>query len=37
MFPSDKIFTKTDTFTGYEQVDKSTREFNINHTACIGS
>ena len=35
--PSHMIFTKADTFTSDEQVDKLTREFNIHHISCIGS
>ena len=35
--PSEMIFTKDDTSTSYEQVDKLTREFNIHHRAYIGS
>ena len=35
--PSDIIFTKYDTSTSYEQVEKLTTEFNINYRACIGS
>ena len=35
--PSDTIFTKDDTYTSDEQVDKLTREFNIHYRACIGS
>ena len=34
---SDMIFTKDDTYTSDEQVDKLTREFNIHYRACIGS
>ena len=36
-FPSDMIFTKYDTYTSDEQVEKFTREFNIHYIACIGS
>ena len=36
-FPSDMIFTKSDASTNYDQVDKLTREFNINYRAFIGS
>ena len=36
-FPSDKIFTKADTSTSDEKVDKLTREFNFHYRACIGS
>ena len=36
-FPSDMIFTKDDTSTSDEQVEKLTREFNIHYRACIGS
>ena len=36
-FPSDMIFTKCDTSTSDEQVEKLTREFNIHYRACIGS
>ena len=32
----DMIFTKTDTSTSDEQVDKLTREFNNRYRACIG-
>ena len=35
--PSDKIFTKYYTSTSDEQVEKLTREFNINCRVCIGS
>ena len=35
--PSDMIFTKYGTSTSDEQVEKFTREFNINYRACIGS
>ena len=31
------MFTKADAYTSDEQVDKLTREFNINYRACIGS
>ena len=31
------IFTKYDTYTGDEQVEKLNREFNIHYRACIGS
>ena len=31
------IFTKTDTSTSDEQVEKLTREFNIHYRACISS
>ena len=34
---SDMIFTKADISTSDEQVEKLTREFNINYRACIGS
>ena len=33
--PSDMIFTKADTSTSDEQVEKLTREFNIHYRACI--
>ena len=33
----DMIFTKYDTSTSDEQVEKLTREFNINYRDCIGS
>ena len=36
-FPSDMIFTKDDTSTSDEKVEKLTREFNIHYKACIGS
>ena len=36
-FTSDMIFTKDDVYTSDEQVDKSTREFNIPYRACIVS
>ena len=36
-FPSDMIFTKDDTSTSDEKVEKLTREFNIHYRACIGS
>ena len=35
--PSDMIFTKQDVSTSDEQVEKLTREYNINYRACIGS
>ena len=35
--PSDMIFTKDDTSTSDEHVEKLTREFNIDYRACIGS
>ena len=35
--PSDMIFTKYDTSTSDEKVDKLTREFNIHFRYCIGS
>ena len=35
--PSDMIFTKDDTYTSDEQVEKLTREFNIHYRDCIGS
>ena len=35
--PSDMIFTKYDTFTSDEQVEKLTRELKIHYRACIGS
>ena len=31
------IFTKADTNTSYDQVEKLTREFNIHYRYCIGS
>ena len=31
------IFTKEDVSTSDEQVDKLTREYNINYRACVGS
>ena len=34
-FPSDMIFTKADTSTSDEQVEKLTREFNIHYRYCI--
>ena len=34
--PSDMIFTKTDTSTSDEKVEKLTRELNIHHRSCIG-
>ena len=36
-FPADMILTKEDVSTSDEQVDKLTREYNINYRACIGS
>ena len=36
-FPSDIIFTKNDTSTSDEQVEKFTREFIIHYRTCIGS
>ena len=35
--PADMIFTKDDTSTSDEQVDKLTREFKIRYRSCIGS
>ena len=35
--PSDMIFTKSDSSTSDEQVEKLTREFNIHYRACIGT
>ena len=35
--PYDMIFTKDDTSTSDEQVEKLTREFNIHYRVCIGS
>ena len=35
--PSDIIFTKYETSTSDEQVEKLTREFNIHYRYCIGS
>ena len=37
IFPYDMIFTKDDESTSDEQVDKLTRELNINYRACIVS
>ena len=34
--PSDMIFTKADTSTSDEKVEKLTREFNIHYRACNG-
>ena len=34
--PSDIIFTKYDTYTSDEQVEKLARKFNIHYRACIG-
>ena len=34
--PADVIFTKEDVSTSDEQVDKLTREYNIQYRACIG-
>ena len=36
-FSYDMIFTNEDVSTSDEQVEKLTREFNINYRACIGS
>ena len=36
-FPADMIFTKEDVSTSAEQVEKFTRELNIQYRACIGS
>ena len=36
-FPSDMKFTKYDTSTSDEQVEKFTREFNIHYRSFIGS
>ena len=35
-FPDDMIFTKEYVSTSDEQVEKLTREYNINYRACIG-
>ena len=35
--PYGMLFTKDDASTSDEQVEKLTREFNINYRACIGS
>ena len=35
-FPYDMIFTKSNSYTSDEKVEKLTREFNIHHRACIG-
>ena len=35
--PSDMIFTKEDVYTSDEQVEKLTREYNIQYRACISS
>ena len=35
-FPSDMILTKADESTSAKQIDKLTREFNIQYRACIG-
>ena len=35
--PSDIIFTKSDTSTSDEQVDKLTGEFNVHYRSCITS
>ena len=37
ILPSDMIFTKDNTYTRDEKVEKLTREFNIYYIACIGS
>ena len=37
ILPYDMIFTKADTSTIHEQVEKLTKEFNILYRACIGS
>ena len=37
IFPSDIIFTKADTYTSDEQVEKLTRGLNIHYRSCIGS
>ena len=34
--PSDMIFTKEDVSTSDEQVERLTREYNINYRSCIG-
>ena len=36
-FPSDMIFTKNDASVSDGQLEKLTRELNINYTYCIGS
>ena len=36
-FQYDIIFTKDDTSTSDEKIEKFTREFNIHYRACIGS
>ena len=35
--PYDMVFTKYDTFTSDEQIEKLNRKFNIHYRACIGS
>ena len=35
-FPYDIIFTKSNSSTSDEKVEKLSREFNIHHRACIG-
>ena len=35
-FPDEMIFTKEYVSTSDEQVEKLTREYNINYRACIG-
>ena len=35
--PYDMVFTKDDTFTSDEQIEKLNRKFNIHYRACIGS
>ena len=35
-FPYSMIFTKSDTYTSDDQVDKLTRELNIHYRASIG-
>ena len=36
-FQYDMIFTKADTYTSDEKVEKLTKNFNIRYRACIGS
>ena len=36
-FPADMIFTNEDVSTSDDQIEKLSREYNINNRACIGS
>ena len=36
-FPYDMVFTKSDAYTSYDQVEKLTRESNIHYRVCVVS